>query len=189
MESPDTQKLPHPKITIFLEYEYLTAEQAAQLFQAVDGLYKAVVDALVYDGFEYTSGHQVIYHPVPLVVKKADTSQSLELVFELAAETVSVLVKDGNINVALPEWAAVVWVTGKLLRWSLESYDKALEAIKRHKDLKKMKLELEKLEKESAARARIQAHQYHFKNVTLSNNFTKVMVNDVPLIPVARESE
>jgi|ERR1044071_918265 hypothetical protein len=183
-----------PAIVVHMTYEFLTAAQLAAVVRAVDGVYESFARLLIYDAFEYVAAPNVIIHGVPLAITRVDTSQSIELEFKLTKKKLpSIYAKEGKLGIALPNWVAVMAVSGAMLVGGLHTYDKVLDVMIKQKDLQLKTIELvEKArvtaKQDNARAAAIQANVHELRAVFLQKNIHHVTVNGVNVKPATQRT-
>jgi hypothetical protein len=184
MAPDNTEQSDDDQIHIFLKYDFLTAQQASQIFGIVDNLYRAVAKALVFDWIEYASVSNVVVHQPPLSVKKVDTTNSIEIFLSLTQESMpSLSLEEGKLMLGLPQWALVISVTGTILKYgfdaALDYFAKIQSIEKTSLEIEKTRIEVEKLKKENSNTSDIKAKSQDFKTLILSRNINYAFVNGV----------
>ena len=180
------------ELVIFLEFSYLTVDQLGNMLITVQSTYNHLIDALIYEKFNYVANNNIVTYPVPLCIRRVETKNSIEIVIAFAQQALpSISTLGESIKVILPEWSAVLVVLGCVVGGCLKGWDKILDIIKKHKELKKIGLEtekiglekemigleVEKLKRETSLTELLKSDLHQLRSVLMSQNISKVIVD------------
>src|SRR5438874_1556956 len=71
-------------LELYLNYEYLTADQYSKIIHATNGVYKTLANILIFGEFNYFNSPNIITYPIPLCLEEVRTGNSLSTKFSFA---------------------------------------------------------------------------------------------------------
>jgi hypothetical protein len=133
-------------LNLYLQFEYLTAEQFSSIVQATNEVYKIVANALKIDYSKFFDEPGLMAYPVPLCLQEVRTGNSIEIKFSFAKRFFPEfeINNKGTLNVILPKWSAILILSGMMLTYGLDIRNKILEGQKMQAELhEKAKIEVQ----------------------------------------------
>lgn len=176
-------------IRLHLSYEFLTADQLAEILKSVNGIYDNIVRITIYDELDYNRNSNIIYYPVPLCITYASTGNSVDIHFGFEKTSLpDVITTTEGIEVLLPEWSAALVLTGLVIYGGIKTIKNLQELRINDLKIQKMKLEVEQLKeateklnsKRSSSMA-INKYRYSLSEQFLSKNINTIKVNDIEI--------
>lgn len=177
------------KLNLYLKYDYLTAEQYSKIIAATNEVYKSLASSLIFGQINYLNSPFIIAYPIPLCLEEVFTGNSINTKFSFAKRFFpDIYVKDETINVILPQWTAVLILSGLILSYGMDRYKDYLDIrIKQlelnEKTRQEIKAQSEQLNKltsnpNNATVTNIQQNIYLFRSQIYQPNIKKVQIND-----------
>jgi hypothetical protein len=181
-------------LTMYLAFEYLPINQQANILNAIDGVYKAIINAQRRSSREYMlwslirsrepyyySGEDVL--APPLCIISAHTGESINFKFDLEKKIFPRIVPNGkDIDILVPKWTAAVALTGAVITGGLNGYSEYLDITDTQLNIEKTKLEIDRLKNENAPEHNeIQIHINKFYYEINQSNIMDVRINNVPI--------
>ena len=174
---------------MYLQYDYLTVEQYSKMITAANQVYKSLAGSLLFGQTNYLSVPFVVTYPIPLCLEEVYTGNSINTKFSFSKRFFpSISVENETINIILPQWAALIILSGLVLSYGMDKYKDYLEIrIKQlelnEKTREELKTQSEQLNKISSTPnnttyINIQQSVYLFQSQIYQPNIKQVKIND-----------
>jgi hypothetical protein len=147
-------------LELYLNYEYLTADQYSKIIQATNGVYKTLANALIFGDMNYFNSPYIITYPIPLCLEEVRTGNSINTKFSFAKRFFPGIKIENNetINIILPKWSAILIVAGVVLTYGMDRYKDYLD------------IRLKQLEVNEKTRTEAKAHMKRLEDITSNAN-------------------
>lgn len=116
------------KLEIYLDFDFLTAEQYSTIIYATNKVYLGVANSLIFGDFYYYNSPYVITYPLPLCLEEVMTGNSISTKFSLEKRFLpKIAIEDETLKIILPQWSAVLILSGIILSYGMDRYEKYLD--------------------------------------------------------------
>src|SRR5690606_39100219 len=107
-------------LSLYLKYDYLTVEQYSKIITPTNEVYKSLASSLIFGQINYLNSPFIVAYPIPLCLEEVLTGNSINTKFSFAKRFFpSAYVQDETINVILPQWTAVLILSGLILSYGM----------------------------------------------------------------------
>ena len=117
------------KIEIYLSYDFLTTDQYSAILTATNNVYKSIAINSFFGNLNYYNLPFAVTYPIPLCIEEVNTGNSISTKFSLENRFFpKVTIENGDtINIALPKWTAIVILSGMVISYGVDKYEKFLD--------------------------------------------------------------
>ncbi len=177
-------------LSLYLKFDYLTAEQYSKIILATNEVYKSIASSLIFGQINYLSSPYIVTYPIPLCIEEVYTGNSINTKFSFAKRFFPSVEIENNetINIILPQWTAALILSGLVLSYGIDKYKDYLDIRikqlelneKTREEIKAQSEQLNKLTSNSnnAAVTNIQQNIYLFQSQIYQPNIKQVQIND-----------
>jgi hypothetical protein len=178
------------KLNLYISYDYLTAEQYSKIIHSTNEVYKSLTNCLIFGQINYLNSPNIVSYPIPLCLEEVYTGNSINTKFSFAKRFFPSVTLENNetINIILPQWTAILILSGLILSYGMDKYKDYLDIkIKqmelKEKDREELKAYAEQLDKinslpNNSAISNIKQNVHLFQSQIYQQNIRQVNIND-----------